>query len=439
MKKAIEIAKKNLVSILCGVAVLVLLGITYIYPLPSSYGALQEDINKSKGMYDQLKGQLNQERLQPKLTLDDSPPPPLPGFPGESVARAARVALESLKREADELLRLAMRNTGEIKPLIEGIFPALTGGATESKVILDFRGEYWRATATDAVGFPNSQYAKILNGTLAPQSTEFENIAASRTADIIAKKTIYGQDNKPSNQEQINKEINDMRADLPRELKLTRAEDHKVYVGPNAIFPHPQLGGQNSPNQPNIDIVTAFNAQYSLWIQELILKAIADVNKDATNVLNAPIKHIVKLNIGAAYNFARQGTPVEPGMPIEPPFNPGAMIAKDYTSDPFGHPAINELYELNTFDLVIRVEAKKVPSIIGALTAGRFLFVNQVSMQSVDTGIALNEGYLYGPEPIVELTLRCNLLILRSQLTPLMPDAVKAYVKSRTAPMPTAG
>lgn len=430
MNKVLEIAKKNLISILCALAVLVLLVLTYVYPLPASYSGLQEDVEKSKATYAQLRGQLDQERLLPKLTIDDSPPAPLLGFPGPDLARAANKAIADLQKEAEKILVAATSNTGEIKPLTDNLFPRVKASDSEPRVLQYFRDQYWLATATDSVGFPNSIYARTVDGTQAPQQAELESIAATRTAKILDKE-IRGTDGKVLNQDQLNKEIAEMRSLLPRELKVVNAKRGKVYIGPNAILPHPQLGTANLTNPPTLDMVTAFNAQYSLWIQELVLKAIADVNKSATNVLDAPIKHIVKLDIGAAYNFAKPGATADAGGNLLPPFNPAAMIVKDYRQDPFGHPAVNELYELNTFDLTIRVDATKIPEILRSLTSGRFLFINQVWVQSVDTGVALNEGFMYGPGRIAELRLRCNLLILRSQLTPWMPDAVKAFVKSR--------
>jgi hypothetical protein len=232
-----------------------------------------------------------------------------------------------------------------------------------------------------------------------------------------------------------------MRAELPRQIKQRRAEQSRIYFSPGAVLPHPalaQAGGQAGA-AASIDLATAFNAQYSLWLQEMALRAIADVNRNATNVYDAPIKHLVRLDIGqSGYNFGPSSTGgMTPGLdapPVETAFNASLPISRDYTTGPFGHPKPNDLYETNTIDIEIIVNARKVPQIISSLTAGRYLFVNQVSLSSVDTGIAFRDGYLYGPDQVIRLNLRVDVLIIRSALSPWLPDAVKAYLAARNAP-----
>ncbi len=444
MKKVLEILKKNLLSLICGLVAIVFLVVTFVWPLPGNFADLRARVSASQEQHSSLSSLVSSTYTAPLLNVDETEAKPLDIFPNDATKEAAQKALDALKEQADKLqsATLSLTNVEPLDPEGRRVFPRIASGSSERLVLQQFRNAYLNATAIDPTNFPNSVYARITRGGLAPTLAELSDIEKRQEALIRQQQTIFGPDSRPTNLPAVEEAVAKMRSELPRQIKQRRAEQSRIYFSPGAVLPHPalaQVGGQAGA-AASIDLATAFNAQYSLWLQEMALRAIADVNRNATNVYDAPIKHLVRLDIGqTGYNFGPSSTGgfapgTEAAPAIEPSFNASLPISRDYSTGPFGHPRPNDLYETNTIDIEIIVDARKVPQIISSLTAGRYLFVNQVSLSSVDTGIAFRDGYLYGPDQVVRLNLRVDILIIRSALGPWLPDAVKAYLATRNAP-----
>ena len=65
---------------------------------------------------------------------------------------------------------------------------------------------------------------------------------------------------------------------------------------------------------------------------------------------------------------------------------------------------------------------------------GRLLTVYHSDIVVVNSLAKEQEGYFYGPVPVVTLTLRCEELFMRSWTRPLMPPSIKQYLNVQEAP-----
>ena len=68
----------------------------------------------------------------------------------------------------------------------------------------------------------------------------------------------------------------------------------------------------------------------------------------------------------------------------------------------------------------MRVQADDVNRVIQELERSRFITALQSDVIAVNSLEEKQDGYLYGPHPVVTLTLKCETLYLRSWTRPLM-------------------
>ena len=86
------------------------------------------------------------------------------------------------------------------------------------------------------------------------------------------------------------------------------------------------------------------------------------------------------------------------------------------------------------------MQASEVNKVIQGLERNRLLTVYQSDLQAVNSLELQQDGYYFGPHPMVTLTLKCEGLFLRSWTCPPMPPAIKQYlnVQEPAPAQPTA-
>ena len=87
----------------------------------------------------------------------------------------------------------------------------------------------------------------------------------------------------------------------------------------------------------------------------------------------------------------------------------------------------NVLYDVVPFQILVHIEADKLPDFLEELSRNRFITPSQVvSMKSVDTvvlGAATN--VMYGSAPVVEALITAEAILLRDWTVKLMPREIK--------------
>jgi hypothetical protein len=433
MKKVSEFLKRYWIAVLSGVVILLSVVATLLWPIPGMFGKLQSEMDQRPGTFGQINTLLSAQRTLPRLDPAQTEPGPLTVFPTESVIERGEQAVQRLRAEADATLNAAVQ-LNRRTPLVQGALPADNRLARQA-----FLDQYKKLFVFENTGQLHPILVNQLGAGTAPTQAEVQ-IVAERRAGQIQARLVPGVGGQPGNQAQIERELAEMRASVGAEIRGARAERIRIYVSPTAIVPHPIIQEQLPPA-----LVPTFNAQLMLWLQEIVIDAIASVNREAgsTNVLDAPIKHLVSLEVPVDYAVAVEGqASVEGGDTADasvatPAFQADQVLARDFQTNVLGVKP-NSLFEPFGVTLKIRVDADRLPQVLSTLSRGRLLLITNVNVQAVGSAQSLQEGFVYGQAPVVEAVIEAQVLILRPWLADYMPPAVKQFFQM-TANPPAAG
>jgi hypothetical protein len=131
MNAAMDIIKKNLVSIICGVIALLAIGAVF-WPISGMFEDLHTRAKKSESTYSALTGLLKKNRLLPQTDPKAIEPKPFDQFPTETAIAKGNAIKAQIEKEAKDLMATAVAiNVGltpqEKKELLEkDSLPALT-------------------------------------------------------------------------------------------------------------------------------------------------------------------------------------------------------------------------------------------------------------------------------------------------------------------------
>jgi hypothetical protein len=407
-----DIIKKNLVSIICGVIILMAI-VALFWPINGYYKQLQATATARKSVYQTLKSLLEKPRQLPIVSLDSTDPQPLGQFPTTLVIQQGTAVTQQVHAESDAILAAAIK-MNQHEPLISDVLPQ---GPTSSAIA--FRDQYksyvnYLNSDTRANSFP----IRIMNAGFPPTDLEIQ----AKLADVgqqIKAKTQFSGTGQAMNQPAIDAELAATMPKVPDQLKLQAAQNCKVYIDPTTFEPYTPIvaGNFGAPPEPS----TIFAAQVQLWVQEDIAKSIAAVNQDAHNVMESPVKHLLEVRVldtmGGTPPAAAAGA-ADAGADLT------GTLPKNYAFSPTGR-ASNAVYDVIPIMLTMDVDAEQIPRVLQELSRNKFITVTNCSIQSVDTGLLQAMGYYYGTKPVVELNLQCEELLLRKWTEPLMPLHIK--------------
>ena len=219
--------------------------------------------------------------------------------------------------------------------------------------------------------------------------------------------------------------------DLLKARKGVYAEVARVisfYATPDSIgLP---LAPRNVPSS-GMPLDRMFEWNWNFWITEDVVRGVAAANTGFENVLTAPLKRIVQLRIEpivrdggpapAPAPGAAEGAPAVAGAPVDPkpeiPLNFDASFTGRQT---------NDLYDVRRVTLRIVAATSHLPRIFDALAKQNFITITNTAMKPADPFAAAREGFLYGAEPVSEVTLSLEIIQLREWTTQRMPEEMKA-------------
>lgn len=495
--QVIAVLKKNILSILAGVAALLAIGFLFFWVNPQIAQVKQQVLTRANKAND-INGLLTKDR--PNIVFTDAEPATLGMFPTSLAIQSGRQTMDDVKAQANTVLEQAVEANRRLplgvtdRTQADQLWP-LEG---EQKAVERdrFRQEYIRYINADNSRFdPESgDYGEgtlqaMLQATRPPTVQELQTREAGLEAKLKAEVATDAAGN-PANPEEFARRLAQERVQDASSLKYRRAQGHRIYIDPNAapgtrggFTVHP-LATTEKPTD-----VDCFNAQVGLWVQETVafnLKAandavLAELPTERQNLLHAPVKHILSISVpltpfgaakaaapaAAAENAdaaagaaaqdeggaARRGgsrTPVAPEPPaggaaetpppeqagVELPHDPATQIERQFPTSPSGWPLHTAFYDMVRFRVTLRCEAESVPYVLEQLQAGSFLSVLNVDMTAVDPALAAQQGqgYVYGDRPVVQLDLQCELPFMRAWLKDLMP----ASLRQALAETPTA-
>ena len=220
-----------------------------------------------------------------------------------------------------------------------------------------------------------------------------------------------------------------------------------------------------SPNQlaiPSFDPAAAigladmFVWQWDTWIVQDILEAIATANADSRNVLDAPVKRLLYLQVhdnptaasqggssgssgssgGSAPGFGGAGEggfgagrgpkPPDAATPVLPA-NPKMPVPTDFNWSFTGRKT-NPLYDVRRASLGLVVEAQRLPDVLDALAKQNFFTVLNMELAPAEPFDHVREGFMYGSKPVLRVAMEIETVWLREWTTEFMPPDLKTIL-----------
>lgn len=423
-----EIVKKNLISIICGVVALAAL-VVGLFMVPGRAGELQAKVDERKAAHDQLAELLNKPRQLPVVNPDNPAAENLQQFPSQSIITQGdeitkRVEAESkaileaavkmnAHKVADGLPPSALPSPGDpdrftFREWYRGVLPPLVAGAAEGG---GSRG-----------GSGQSRFAKDLKAGMPPMPEDVRVKQDQLAAEIRQKKTYFLPDGQPANQQLVDDEIKAATAKLPQDLRDGVANNSRLYVNHDTFEVNPAIfAAVGAP-----DVVNIYFAHLSYWIQQDVVAAINEINANSKRVQDSPVKYLVRIRSKPMQqSTGGAGTPTFiTGPEMTAAGDANAPLPKVPAAGATGRVS-NGLYDVFHFEIEAVVEADKVGDFLRGLSNKRFITPLQVDVRARDNAVALAEGHVYGDKPVVTVRADCEILYLRQWNVPLMPMAVR--------------
>ncbi len=395
-----ELVRKNILSIVCGV-IAVLALVSLVWPISPMYAELQTTLDSRKKAAEQLVALKNSPRFLPVIELDNPKPGTLVQFPNRAIIEAGGEATKKVQDQSRLILEKAKElNKHELLLPKETEFSAF-----------EFRDEYNKLFKPGPKSFSD-----ILNATLPPDDNDIAAAAEELwNKEYKIKIVARGQQN---NRLAVVQAFNTIRDKLPEQMRIARAANFRMYLEPDAIQPSAAIDPKLTPSPFDI-----WFAQQALWVQQDVAQSLANANASAKQgIIDAPIKHLLTLQVvfgPDVYVWSDQGPAATSAIP------------KAYNKSPTGRVS-NTLYDVVQFTLGLRVDATRIPAVIEELEREKLITVRQMTVSSVNSREALRNGYVYGTAPVAEVILDCEELFLRDLQNQYMPEEVKEFLGIKT-------
>lgn len=176
----------------------------------------------------------------------------------------------------------------------------------------------------------------------------------------------------------------------------------------------------------------AFTWLWDYWVISDILDAAAMANSSAASgamsIPDGPVKRIDQIRV-SALEVVSEGAGTDDnsggGRPSRGGSSDDLQIAPEpnFTGREGGRP--NSAFDIRKVDLVAVVSSKDLPKFIDAIGKVNFMTVTDLDLQSVDIWDELKQGYYYGQDHVVRVSLKIETVWLRSWMSPLMPNPIR--------------
>lgn len=403
-----DFLRRHLFLIVCCLAALagIVLGVTGLQAMPK----VLDEMGQSKDLYDKLQGLplVNQDSIDAKQASIEE----IIADHDRVIARARELygyeqlvpdALPEGSFEARRDFRLKYRRRmNELLDEVRAGQPATFRDIYDMEELIELErletklyGE--AGSGTSGTAGPEQPFtpAGVLTTTGARQDAEARaQIAAARKAFCYANPYL---DETPS-------------ADYVASLDFNYA----FYEGDVEVIPEPE---------------EVWWAQVGFWVQKDVVAAIAAVNQEAADALrqagqapwigNLPIKEIISVRVEPALIVENDVEVIGPypggyGEAL-PPGNANSVFTRS-ESQPGS-------YYVVQFSLKLIMDQRDIPKLIDRLSRGSFHTLQRLAyvQQPVNRNM---RGKIYGPEPVVNVVMDWETILLDELFRPLMPDRI---------------
>lgn len=425
-KKVLGVAKKNVVSISAGVIALAAIVVPFVV-VDGMVAETQTKLDERKSKHDTLTQLSSKERKLINVNPTVGEVKPLEGFPTEAKVKAGEAAKEALTAESAKVLDAAVK-LSQRDPLVPNLF--ISGGDAQTQ----FRrkaGEFVERYRVEIL----EGLTKRVHGSVPFTAMEIANALQAKKLEIEQQMSVR-QGGQVINQQAVMEAQRKAEIDYPQQIRNSVALKNQVYLNPDTWWPEPELMTPGTVARPE----SAWFGQLGIWIQQEVADVVRSINGNSPNVFSSPIKHLVAVRylggqVTGQYNFqtgpyiVTRATGAEGGVSAVPltGVDPAAAITPAKGVTLTGRQA-SGLYDAVGFYMVIRVDESKVTEVLAAIPRGRFINVLNVSMRSIDSDAAIQEGFVYGKAPVVELLVECEMLMLRKWYAPMMPAGIRQAI-----------
>lgn len=304
------VMKKNALSISLGVAALIALGVTWFFINPM-LNTLDEKVEARAAREETARNLLTADRPNVQVSPSSAAQQEasLPTFPTPEVIQSGRRTMEQVELQAGSVHAAAVEANRQVPLLQRDYETAAEAWPLERRGDDLARAEYQQAyrtymnadgTLTDGRYPPNS-LPGILNATRPPTRDEVSRQVEALVASMEAQEDM-DESGEPI-AEDYQQRLTEARAELVMQMKFARARNHMFYLdestGSTGLDIH-ELATAEEPTAADI-----FNAQMELWVQESVLGNLHRANQmdveslppAEQNLLNAPIKHIIGIEV----------------------------------------------------------------------------------------------------------------------------------------------
>lgn len=354
----------------------------------------------------------------------------------------------------------------EYKPLVEGLFPkpALTEAQAASPTAADVFVEKEAIKLNemeDAMlgkrGRPNP-YGQLLTSVRAGgplDATRLEETLRDMRAREIEKITSNARQLTEEEAARLKSQLQDRRL---AELQAN-AQRAGVYMTLEALLPNAGAAAPSGPRRrgaaadPNATSAIVheritpaeltrpnmFLKQWDLWVLGDFLAAVRLANQGSEGADKAVVKRIESIEIRlpegmkpidmAAKSEDPEMAALMAAEPEAPPTSdvPAGMVPLDKSKSITGRirGGWNEVYEVRRIKATCVVSSARLNEFLAAIAKVNYMSVTDLDMTEVDAWAALEEGYFYGDEHVVRVTLEVESIWLKSWLVPMMPEELR--------------
>jgi hypothetical protein len=419
-----EMVKKNLFSISCGVVALLAL-IAWFWPVGSMYSSFQDDLKKRVEVDGKAKSMKSKPRTVPPVGADGTPQP-LTHFPNAETIKAVKDATDALTQNADQTLAFVVDMNHAGHDLLEpGSLPAPIDNnqnfhfRSQYIAMMDYGGKPDPLDRRNPDAGPFNLLDQVLNATKLATAGEIKDAQDKKWAADYQPRvyTVNGQEiNRPDIEAQFAKDT----ATFVKDFHQARASQFRIYCEPDALTRAPHLTPTDTPSATDI-----WFAQMTLWVEQDVCEAIRVMNKNVKlepgqGIQMSPVKNLIEVTISPDVRMYVMGQSVSltPGG-AQPELDPSQKM---FSISPTGR-VCNTLYDVVKFRVTAVVLPGHLQEFLERLRYRRLLTVTQMSVQDVDWKAAEDLGYIYGPARCVEVTLDCEELFMRDwTVRQLAPD-----------------
>ena len=244
------------------------------------------------------------------------------------------------------------------------------------------------------------QYGRTLNDMISPQRTDLRRTATATRKERDQEKALLTEQYKEKAEEAA-----------IRSMKIKKAQAGLVFIEDAAMDRY--FTRENKAPGARL-----WEAQVNLWVTEEVLQAIIAANRELAaerkakgigsknhDVTTSAVKRLVKLNITEAFEAPSSG-----------------MMGGRSRRVTLTHRGTTAEHALIRYRFRVIMPSRHVPRLLRNLMVANYHTVVDVAMAALP---AKGDGYYYGVEPVMDVDIVGELLLVTDWIRPLMPPDVQ--------------